>query len=291
MKSVKCAKCGFVGWSDAETCKKCGESVSAPNVYATQSPAGNFSAPSAATAYPVAPYQVSPYSNYNMMPSGELKNGLAIAALVLGLLNFLFTSIFVVPVIVGIVISVKALNKIKNYPSEYGGKSMAIAGLATNIVSAVFLIPVLLVLAIAIPNLMASVRAANEGSAMQTLTNISSAEATYQSTVGNGNYGTLTDLRRQSLISAEVASGIKSGYQYKIDVQSGANGSPAGFTAVAVPTQYGSTGERSFFIDETGVLRGEDSHGLDANRSAPPVDSYRRYLERPESRRSASYSD
>src|SRR5437899_7155443 len=48
-----------------------------------------------------------------------------------------------------------------------------------------------IIAAIAIPNLLASRRAANEGSAQQSLRTVSSAEATYHSTAGNGSYGTM----------------------------------------------------------------------------------------------------
>ncbi|HEY6233446.1 MAG TPA: type II secretion system protein, partial [Pyrinomonadaceae bacterium] len=48
--------------------------------------------------------------------------------------------------------------------------------------------------AIAVPNLLASKRAANEASALAALRIISSAEATYQSTGGGGQYGDLAAL-------------------------------------------------------------------------------------------------
>ncbi len=46
-----------------------------------------------------------------------------------------------------------------------------------------------IIAAIAIPNLLASRRAANEGSAQASLRTIHSSEATYQATFGAGNYG------------------------------------------------------------------------------------------------------
>src|SRR2546426_2921075 len=55
-----------------------------------------------------------------------------------------------------------------------------------------------IIAAIAIPNLLASRRAANEGSAEQSLRTISSAEATYQNTAGNCTYGTLPFLMAPS---------------------------------------------------------------------------------------------
>jgi type II secretory pathway pseudopilin PulG len=222
-----------------------------------------------------------------------LKKGLAVASLVIGILNFLLFGIFVVPLVVGIVISIVALNKVKRYPQEYGGKSLAIGGLVTNVVTTVLLVPVLIIAAIAIPNLLAARRAANEGATIKALRTIHSAEATYQARRGDGDYGTLTDLHGDSLISADLASGVKSGYRFKVEVLSRTKDRPAGFEVVAVPTEYGSTGRRSFFIDETGVIRGEDRHGLEANRSTPPVNFNRDYPpeRRLETRRSTSYGD
>ena len=307
MKSVKCAQCGFVGWSDAEVCKKCGASMSpAPTgVVAessnTSSSANSYSAASypttsypstsyPSTSYPATPYPVSPYPTYNTVASAQLKTGLAITAMVSGIVNFTCLSVFVLPLIAGIIISVVALKKVSNYPHEYGGKPMAVTGLVMNIVSVLIVFPMML--AIVIPNLLASRIAANEGSSQNSIKTIFAAEQTYQATEGRGDYGSLADLGRYHLISAELATGVKSGYQYKVEVITATREHPAAFTAVAVPNEYGSSGRRSFFIDETGILRGEDSHGLEANRSSPEVGSERYYDERRlDRRRSTSYSN
>src|SRR5207248_5083637 len=75
-----------------------------------------------------------------------------------------------------------------------------------------------IIAAIAIPNLLASRRAANEGSAQQSLRTISSAEATYYSTSGNGNYGTFAYLMTQSLVDSVLGSGQKSGYNFAVTI-------------------------------------------------------------------------
>src|ERR1043165_7139417 len=49
-----------------------------------------------------------------------------------------------------------------------------------------------IIAAIAIPNLLASKRAANEGSAQSSLRTIHSSEAVFQSTIGDGQYGVLS---------------------------------------------------------------------------------------------------
>ena len=116
-----------------------------------------------------------------------------------------------------------------------------------------------IIAAIAIPNLLASRRAANEGSAQQSLRTISSAEATYQSTAGNGSYGTLAMLGSQSMVDSVLASGTKSGYLFTMNPIAGP---PAQFWAYALPATtsgVGATGTRRFAIAEDGVLRGDTS--------------------------------
>src|SRR4051812_27100371 len=71
-----------------------------------------------------------------------------------------------------------------------------------------------IIAAIAIPNLLASRRAANEGSAQQSMRTFSSAEATYRSTAGNGSYGPVDNLVAQSLIDSTLGGGQKSGYSF-----------------------------------------------------------------------------
>src|SRR5438094_10654291 len=73
-----------------------------------------------------------------------------------------------------------------------------------------------IIAAIAIPNLLASRRAANEGSAQSSLRTVHSCEGTYQSTIGDGNYGTLVQINGQALIDAQLSSGSKSGYNFVV---------------------------------------------------------------------------
>jgi type IV pilus assembly protein PilA len=74
-----------------------------------------------------------------------------------------------------------------------------------------------IIAAIAIPNLLASRRAANEGSAQSSLRTLHSSQATYQSTTGNGAYATtLTALNTAGLIDTVLSSGTKSGYDFSM---------------------------------------------------------------------------
>ena len=112
-----------------------------------------------------------------------------------------------------------------------------------------------IIAAIAIPNLLASRRAANEGSAQQSLRTISSAEATYYSTAGNGNYGTMANLMAGSLVDSVLGGGLKSGYNFTTG--SAPTSSTTAFVAAAAPVTFSgvtATGTREFCIDQTGVL-------------------------------------
>ena len=112
-----------------------------------------------------------------------------------------------------------------------------------------------IIAAIAIPNLLASRRAANEGSAQQSLRTMSSAEATYHSTAGSGSYGTVADLVTQNLVDSVLGGGAKSGYNFTTAAAPVA--STTAFVAAAAPiTSSGvtATGTREFCIDQTGVL-------------------------------------
>ena len=118
-----------------------------------------------------------------------------------------------------------------------------------------------IIAAIAIPNLLASRRAANEGSAQSSLRTIHSAQSTYQSTTGNGAFSAdLAGLSGANLVDPVLATGTKSGYLFTIPaVTVPASGTLAQFCAPADPqTKSGpsQTGTRVFGIAEDGVMRG-----------------------------------
>jgi prepilin-type N-terminal cleavage/methylation domain-containing protein len=118
-----------------------------------------------------------------------------------------------------------------------------------------------IIAAIAIPNLLASRRAANEGSAQSSLRTIHSSQATYQATAGNGNFGTMANLLSANLVDGVLGgvAGTKSGYTFavaKVDFTATAG---ATFSATANPTVtsgVSQTGTRKFGIVEDGVMHG-----------------------------------
>lgn len=130
-----------------------------------------------------------------------------------------------------------------------------------------------IVASIAIPNLLASRRAANEGSAQSSLRTIQSCELTYQATVGRGDYGTLAQLRAEVLTDAVLGGGSKSGYNFAA-TPTAAGVRPALFYATAVPiitAGIGQTGTRRFGITEDGVIHGDAGGGLAAYANAAAI--------------------
>ena len=119
-----------------------------------------------------------------------------------------------------------------------------------------------IIAAIAIPNLLASRRAANEAAAIGGISTLRSAEATYRATTGNGSFGDLQTLVASgSLIdniigNATTAANAKSGYIYGITV-SGTNNTS--YLSATAPTS-GSTGTRRFSSDEVGVIYSDASN-------------------------------
>lgn len=116
----------------------------------------------------------------------------------------------------------------------------------------VVVIIIAIVAAIAIPNLLASRRAANEASAISTLRTYHSAEATYQATQGGSTaYGVETDL--VGLVDSVLAADnpTKSGYIF--DVTVGGTGNST-YCASAAPTTVGVTGDRYFGVSNDGVI-------------------------------------
>ena len=113
-----------------------------------------------------------------------------------------------------------------------------------------------IIAAIAIPNLLASRRAANEASAMSVLRTVNSAEATCQATAvqGANNYCTMAQLATANLLDSTFggATAVRSGYTFAVTPIAGAIST--GYDATAVPVTGGTTGNRAFATTESGVI-------------------------------------
>jgi len=124
---------------------------------------------------------------------------------------------------------------------------------------------ILIIAAIAIPNLLRSRIAANEASAVGSLRTLNTAEITYNTTYpATGFACSLGVLAPPSgsasptssaagLIDSNLSSGTKSGYSFGI---SSCSGTPANtYSTGAQPLTAGTTGQRYFCSDSSGVIK------------------------------------
>ena len=103
----------------------------------------------------------------------------------------------------------------------------------------------------------------NEGMAMMVLSMIASAEAQYSTGKGKGSFATLDQLIAEGLLQQELLQN----HGYKIELRVTGNK----FEASAVPAEYGATGRLSYFVDESGLLRGADHAGAPATVADKPL--------------------
>jgi len=137
---------------------------------------------------------------------------------------------------------------------------------------------ILIIAAIAIPNLLRSRMAANESSAVGSVRTMNTAAISYNSTYGNGfppsmaaigNNGTTSiSCTNGEFIDTVLTSGTKSGYTFILSHGLAANilnstssscsggyGYSDGYMITATPVTVGTTGQRSFCTDASGVIR------------------------------------
>lgn len=121
-----------------------------------------------------------------------------------------------------------------------------------------------LLAAIAIPNLLRARLNANESAAIGAMRTIVTAAISYR----GANPGFPADLGVLSgatppYIDSVLGAGNKQGYYFILA------GSPHTFTVTANPVAHGSSGNRSFFADESGVVRGADIGGVVGDITMP----------------------
>jgi len=115
----------------------------------------------------------------------------------------------------------------------------------------VLVVSLLVLLAsLAIPGLLRSRLNANENIALRNLRTVGDAAVMYRA----AHTGYPADLNALSAtqppyLDQAMSSGVRAGYLFSL-----AGGSQT-FSATATPQEYSITGARSFFIDETGVIR------------------------------------
>jgi type IV pilus assembly protein PilA len=172
-------------------------------------------------------------------------DGKAIASLICGILIFLFGFLAGIP---AVILGHMSRSSIKKSMGRLKGEGMALAGLILGYVSIAFLPVILIVAAIAIPNLLRARIAANEASAAASVRTINTAAISYQES--NKAYPSdLAQLGQADLIDYTLATGQKYGYNFTY------TSSGDTFFVVATPITKGTTGTRSFCSSEDLVVR------------------------------------
>ena len=139
---------------------------------------------------------------------------------------------------------------------------------------------ILIIAAIAIPNLLKSKMAANQASAVASLRTLNTSEITYSSTYNVGFTSTLAQLGPPAsgnatsaaggLVDSVLAAGTKSGYTFVYAASTAdASGRTNNYTINASPVTVGQTGQNFYFTDASNVIRQNTS--VSASASDSPI--------------------
>ncbi len=140
---------------------------------------------------------------------------------------------------------------------------------------------ILIIAAIAIPNLLRARIAANEASAVGSMRTLNTAEISYTTaypTIGFSNtiaqLGPTGDCTAPTpanacFIDTVLATHAKSGYNFAYTPGAAVQNVVVSYTIVASPLGVGTTGVSGFFTDQTGVIRKDPTGTGDVND--PPI--------------------
>lgn len=237
-----CNHCGSQSDDSARYCSGCGQPLSA-----LSSPIASSAAPNTETA-PIAP------------PVGPETEGKAVASLILGILSL--TLFWIFAGIPAIILGHMSYSKIRKSMGRLTGEGMALAGLIMGYLSVAALPVILIIAAIAIPNLLRARTAANEASAVGSIRTINTAAATFEREFPDKGYpqtleamveaSGLPDATRAKSIISALAQGTRNGYRFDYSLVN--YGDRRGYFVIAVPINPGSSGGRSFCADESAVI-------------------------------------
>jgi len=136
---------------------------------------------------------------------------------------------------------------------------------------------ILIIAAIAIPNLLKSKMAANQASAVASLRTLNTSEITYSATYNVGFTSSLAQLgppasgsatsATSGMIDSVLAAGTKSGYSFIYAASAAVNGVTSNYTINANPITPGTTGQNYYYTDATNVIRQNNSASATASDS------------------------
>jgi len=146
----------------------------------------------------------------------------------------------------------------------------ALGSLGFSLIELLIVVAIILIIAaIAIPNMLRARISANEASAVAAVRTITRAEINYYAAYPTDGYatslaalgGTATNCTPSAtsacLIGSDLSVGQKSGYQFQVTALLPSGGLNTAFVVGAVPTTFNSTGVRDFCAVNDGVVRGQ----------------------------------
>ena len=137
---------------------------------------------------------------------------------------------------------------------------------------------IMIIAAIAIPNLVLSKSQANETAAVQSLKTLNEAVLLYQNTYGGFPHqlsdmgpvsgGAAPSSSAADLIDSVLSSGVKSGYKFSYTASaSDPSGNVLNYSVAASPVTPGTSGQRSFYTDQSGTIRASLNGAADSSSS------------------------
>jgi type II secretory pathway pseudopilin PulG len=130
--------------------------------------------------------------------------------------------------------------------------------------------------AIAIPNLLSARKNGNEAAAIGGLKTIANAQTLFREGDGDRNdvldYGSLDQLSQVGYVDPVLGGGMKQGYEFQVEVNP--KNPEFEWWAIARPAVPGTTGDRYFYADQTGIiyysLQEPPQGPLDSSKPNPP---------------------
>jgi type IV pilus assembly protein PilA len=266
-----CPKCRMANPDSAQYCSKCGNSL-----------------PASPAAVATTRHQDSAAGGSRVPTSAK-----ATASLLCGIFAFLPPAS-----IAAIILGHLSLSDIRKSAGRLGGRGAAIVGLVLGYAGIAAIPLILIIAAIAIPNLLRAKMVANEAAAVDSLRAINIAAVQYASTYQNGfpsNFeafgneeGSARNCNHAGLLDRRLGAGQRNGYIFnysprfpdgepgpvvspKAAAKGCTSGGASGYAVTADPIQRGSTAERSYYTDQTGIIRYSDN-GEPATADSPPLE-------------------